>query len=335
MKIWLDLANSPQVLFFRPILSELQRRGHQTILTTRAYAQTIALADQLGYTHYQIGEHGGRGFLSLAKQNYLRAFTLAQWAKQQQFDLALSHNSYSQVLAARLLGLTAVTLMDYEHQPLNHLCFRLAQRVLIPEPFPQADVIRFGARHKAIRYPGLKEEVYLADFIPNPAYRQQVGLPTDQPLVVVRPPAPWTAYHRFENDLFDQLLTRLTQIPNAYILFLPRIPSQAESLRHLPGLHIADRVYEGPHLLYTADCAISGGGTMNRESAVLGTPTYTVFKGKMGAVDQFLIAQKKMVQLTQLSDFDRVLIERRPLPTTPPTKPGLVSFITDAILAHS
>ena len=110
----------------------------------------------------------------------------------------------------------------------------------------------------------------------------------DRPLIVVRPPAPWTAYHRFENDLFDDLLAYLGgQDRRSIALFLPRILNQVQSVSHFQNLHVAKKVFDGPDLLYCADGVISGGGTMNREAAVLGTPTYTVFKGKMGAVDQF------------------------------------------------
>lgn len=331
MKLWLDLANSPQVLFFRPILAELRRLGHDVVITTRAYAQTIQLADQLGLKHQQIGQHGGRGFWNLARQNYLRAFALAQWARGQQFDLALSHNSYSQVVAAALLRLPAVTTMDYEHQPLNHLCFRLAKRVIVPEAFPPDLLKKFGATHKTVTYPDVKEAVYLSDFVPDPNFRHLEGLPTDKPLVVIRPPAPWTAYHRFENDLFDELLVHLAQ-NGRFLLFLPRLPHQAAGLAHLPGVHVADKVYNGPNLLYHADVTISGGGTMNRESAVLGTPTYTVFKGKMGAVDHYLINQGRMVQISQPADFAQIKIEQRPKTLNFERKTALVQTITEFIV---
>ena len=308
MKIWIDLANSPQVLFFRPILSELERQGHSLDLTTRAYAQTVQLAGRLGLQHTVIGRHGGCRLAGLAGQICLRAFALARWARRRGFDLAVSHNSYSQATASRLLGVPVVTLMDYEHQPLNHLCFRLARRVIVPECFPQELLRRYGAARKTISYAGVKEQIYLAGFKPQPDFRQSEGLPVEDPLVVIRPPAPWTAYHRFENDLFDQLLGRLSRENQGCLLFLPRLPGQAESVRGLPGLRVAERVYDGPNLLYHADLVISGGGTMNREAAVLGTPTCTVFKGKLGAVDRCLIAQGRMTHLETRQDIEKVRV---------------------------
>ena len=41
-------------------------------------------------------------------------------------DVALSHNSYAQILAARALRMPVLTAMDFEHQPANHVAFRAA-----------------------------------------------------------------------------------------------------------------------------------------------------------------------------------------------------------------
>jgi len=137
MKIWIDLANSPQVLFFRPLIPEFEKRGHEVAITTRAFAQTIELANLFRMEHIPIGERGGKklGKIGLAVLN--RSWQLIKFAKEKRFDLAMSHNSYSQAIAARFLGIPFVTSMDYEHQPANHLCFRLAKKVIVPEFFPE------------------------------------------------------------------------------------------------------------------------------------------------------------------------------------------------------
>src|SRR4029078_8632448 len=90
---------------------------------------------------------------------------LRKWARGRRFDLAVSHNSYSQIIAARALRIKTVTLMDYEHQPANHLAFRFASRIIVPASFPAQSLRRYGARvGKVRRYHGTKEDVYLAEF---------------------------------------------------------------------------------------------------------------------------------------------------------------------------
>jgi predicted glycosyltransferase len=94
-----------------------------------------------------------------------------KWARDRGFDLAVSHNSYAHIAAAAALGIKSVTLMDYEHQPANHLAFRLASLVIVPRAFPDSALKRYGAsRAKVKRYDGTKEDVYLADFAPDPTF---------------------------------------------------------------------------------------------------------------------------------------------------------------------
>jgi uncharacterized protein len=337
MKIWIDLANSPQVLFFRPILSQLYCAGHDVFITSRNYAQTIALANQYGILNTPIGQHGGRKWSGIIRGNLGRVIELTMWARTKpKIDLAISHNSYTQAVAAKWLGIPFITMMDYEHQPLNHLCFRIAQRVIVPESFPDNMLRVFGSLSKARKYDGIKEEVYLADFQQKPDFLEEEGFEPEKVLVVVRPPAPWTAYHRFENALFDEVMQYLAKFNGAAIIFLPRIASQGEWARHLgiKNLIVPTKTLNGPNLLSSADVVISGGGTMNREAAVLGTPTYTVFKGRMGAVDNALIERGRMIQIAQIEDTERIRIQKKYLgQESMVCKPELVKQVTGLILS--
>src|SRR5947209_3032887 len=213
MRIWIDLANSPHVPFFHALIPEFTTRGHQIEITARDFAQTVELATKAGMVPHVIGGHGGSTFRGKAGNLVGRAAALRKWGRDRGFDLALSHNSYAQIAAAAALGIKSVTLMDYEHQPANHLAFRLASRVIVPRAFPAAELKRFGASiRKVKRYDGTKEDAYLADFSPDPMFAEilrQLGIASEDVLVVARPPARGALYHRFDNELFDDLITRL------------------------------------------------------------------------------------------------------------------------------
>jgi uncharacterized protein len=313
MNIWIDLANSPQVLFFRPLICELERRRHTVVLTTRDYAQTIPLATQYGMTHTTLGSHGGTSWLSIVTQNLKRVTELVSWVRTQpRVDLAVSHNSYSQAIAAARLGMPFVTLMDYEHQPANHLCFRLARRVIVPECFPEARLQQFGAARKVRKYAGIKEQIYLADFEPTPNYLESLGVSTDKPVVVMRPPAPWAAYHRkFRDTLFDDVLETVTA-QDVTVIFTPRVSAQAEQIRGRNFKNVwIPQVLDGPNLMYHADAVISGGGTMNREAGVLGTPAYTVFQGKLAAADEWLVERGRLRQVTRAEEMGAIGFKER------------------------
>src|SRR5436190_12757987 len=175
MRIWIDLANSPHVPFFKALTAKFAELGHEIETTARDFAETVPLANAAGFSPHVVGEYGRRQVSAKAGNLLNRAWSLATWARKRAFNLAVSHNSYSQILAARALRIRTVTLMDYEYQPANHLAFRLSSRIIVPASFPSERLRRYGASAgKVRRYHGTKEDVYLADFHVDPSFAKQL-----------------------------------------------------------------------------------------------------------------------------------------------------------------
>lgn len=335
MRIWIDLATPPQVIFFRPILQCLVQKGHELLITAQDYAQTVPLVERYNLPAVRIGRHGGHGIRRKAAASFGRAAHLARWAySRRPIDLAVSHNSYTQALAARVLGIRTVNLMDYEHQPMNHLSFRLAHRVIVPECFPEEVIARCGASKKTVRYPGFKEQVYLSDFSPTECLLKELQVQPDRVTIAMRPPSTWTMYHlAVKNDLFHGLLSILAGREDTFIILLPRIPEQGEVVkqRGFPNVWIPAKPLDGPTLVYASDLVISAGGTMNREAAVLGTPAYTVFMGKSAAVDRELMKRGRMVSITNPGDIKKINVEKKDHSKALRNR-GLAECVTNLIL---
>src|SRR5215210_117079 len=320
MLIWIDLANSPHVPFFRALAGEFRARGHEVVLTAREFAQTVELAEAAGLRPEVVGGHGGGKLAGKAGNLLDRAWALARWARGRGFGLAVSHNSYSQVLAARASGLRAVTLMDYEHQPANHLAFRLASRVVVPESFPAEALRRCGAGERKVRrYRGIKEDVYLADFAPDPGFAgllmKKFGIDVSRDtLVVVRPPAREALYHRFENELFGELLARLLASPNVRVLLLARSDAQREEIVarfQSDNLFAPREALDGANLVAAADLVVSAGGTMNREAAALGVPAATIYAGKWAAIDEQLVTEGRLLRISSSEEIRSLSAEKK------------------------
>ena len=157
MNVWIDLANAPHVPFFKPIIERMGELGHHVEVTFRDFNNTVELARTMGIGGATIGVHGGKRNVGKLSNLVGRALSLRSFAAGRHFDLAVSHNSYPHVVAARLLRVPSVTMMDYEGQPANHIAFRLANAVIVPDFFPDAALARFGARSRKIsRYSGFK-----------------------------------------------------------------------------------------------------------------------------------------------------------------------------------
>jgi predicted glycosyltransferase len=314
MRIWIDLANSPHVPFFRPLANEFTRRGHEVVVTARQFAETVPLAEAAGFAPEVIGGHGGAKLSGKAGNLVGRGLELARWARGKQIDLAVSHNSYSQILAARALSLRCVTLMDYEHQPANHLAFRLASRVIVPRAFPDAALTRFGATAaKVKRYEGIKEDVYLASFAPDPDFEKELnglGIDARDILVTARPPASEALYHRFENQLFDRLIDSLLELPAVKLVLLPRNEWQRQYYaRH--KIIIPAAPLDGSNLIARSDLVVSAGGTMNREAATLGVPAASIYLGEWAAIDQQLVNEGRLQRIATETDVRDLRIEKK------------------------
>jgi len=317
MRIWIDLANSPHVPFFHALRPEFAARDHQVEITARDFAQTVELATNAGMMPHVIGGHGGGTFRGKAGNLVGRAASLRKWARDRGFDLAVSHNSYAQIAAAAALGIKSVTLMDYEHQPANHLAFRLASSVIVPRAFPAKELRKYGASMRKVhRYHGIKEDVYLADFTPDPNFRRtlvELGVAGEDVLVVARPPAREALYHRFENGLFDELINHLSSGNRVKIILLPRSAAQRSAFaqRALPNVLIPTQVLDGANLIAAADLVVSAGGTMNREAAALGVPAGSVYAGEWAAIDEELVHEGRLQKIGSREDFEKLSVAKK------------------------
>ncbi len=322
MKIWIDLSNSPHPLLFAPIVRRLEDGGHAVLLTARDNAQTVALARERWRQVEVIGGESPGGKPAKAAAIARRIQDLRSWASRSRPDVALSHNSYAQIVAGRSLAIPVVTAMDYEHQPANHLAFRLARAVLVPEVIPPSVLRGQGASSsKVVSYAGLKEELYIGDFEPDPAILDKVGI-SARPgtLVVFRTPPSRALYHSSANPLFVEALRTLGLQDDLVCVVLPRHPEQVAAIQQLglgnciiPGAAIDSR-----SLMYAADAMIGAGGTMTREAALMGIPTWTLFAGRPPAVDGWLERQGMLARLTRADQLS-ALAPRPDPPRSPAT----------------
>jgi predicted glycosyltransferase len=312
--VWIDVSNSPQVPFFKPLIALLKSRGHAVELTTRDYAQTLELLRLHGIPHEVVGPpHGGASALRKVRAMAARVPALRRFAKGRGFDLALSHASHELQLAARSLGIPSAYAFDYEFARVQHgLGSRAARRVLVPEAIPQRRLDLLGARaSKVRRYPGIKEEYYLSGFEPDAAVLDELGIERERVLAVVRTPPEVSLYHRHGNPLFADVLERLGSDSSVQAIVLPRTEAQRELIRArggLPSLVFPERAVDAQSLVALSDLVVSAGGTMNREAVALGVPVYTTFAGRIGAVDEELIREGRLRSLRSAQDLP---IEKR------------------------
>jgi uncharacterized protein len=298
-RIWLDMANSPHPVLFRSLSKEMCARGHELALTVRDHGQTRDLTLATWPEAQVIGGESPGSRAANVRALTARAVGLRRWAAGRPIDVAVSLNSYAQIFAARLAGIPAITLMDYEYQPANHLSFRLARRIAVPSVFPSSRLRRYGASEaRVIRFDGFKEEFYLdADYEEDAS---PLFASDGRTRVLLRPPAEGSLYHPLANPAFDELVVEAARRPDLEVVLLPRLSRHRERYAALDGVRIVEQAVDGLAALASADVFIGAGGTMSREAALLGLRAYTMLGAQLPAVDRALMERGRLHDLRRL-----------------------------------
>jgi len=306
-KIWIDLDNSPHVPFFRPIIAELEKKGYCTLVTIRRAFQVRELADKYNLHYKCVGRHHGKNKIIKLLGLFFRATQLMPTVIKERPKLALSLGSRAQMIVTKILRIPSVFIFDYEYA--KHFSFTAPRWTMGPELVPDADIEYKNTQ--VIRYPGIKEDVYVPYFTPDPVIVNEIGLDKTKLLITMRPPATEAHYHNPQSeDLFNAAVDFFGQKGNICMVLLPRNDKQkASSKKRWPEwsangkIIIPDHVVDGLNLMWHSDLVISGGGTMNREAAALGVPVYSIFRGKIGAIDRYLADKGKLILLESVEDI--------------------------------
>jgi predicted glycosyltransferase len=216
--------------------------------------------------------------------------------------LALSHGSRSQVIAAKMLGIRSVVITDYEHA--KGIAIIRPNVLIVPEVV--AATVDRSLLNRTRTYPGIKEDVYVPDFRPDKKILESLGLHEEWILVTIRPPATEAHYHNPESEiLFNDVVEFLGSQDKLQMVLLPRNEKkQGDFIKERwskwcseKKIIIPEKVVDGLNLIWHSDLVVSGGGTMNREAAALGVPVYSIFRGKIGAVDHYLEKTGRLVMI--------------------------------------
>jgi len=290
--IWIDLENSPHVLFFNPIVNELKKRGWKVLVTVRDYAQVIGLCNLFHLEYTKIGHHYGKNKIAKSVGLVVRSLQLLPVLMKEKPCIAVSHGSRSQIVVSNLVGLPTIMMYDYEYT--KKIPFFRPTLAIVPEMLRDEDVK--DSADRISRYPGIKEDVYAANLVPDSSILKQLGIHEEELIITIRPPATEAHYHNSKSDeLFSAVMNHIIRTSNTKIIIMPRTEKQrheiqttwAESVRN-SQIIMPEQVVDGLNLIWHSDIVISAGGTMIREAAALSVPAYSIFGGKIGAVDRYL-----------------------------------------------
>ncbi len=332
---WFDLDNSPHVPLFRPIFAELQKRNKAYFITARDFAQTKDLLTLWNISHALLGKHGGKGKLGKIVNLFQRAQALTRAVQGKPVNLAVSHGSRTQLVAAKRLGIPAVLMLDYEYTEAR-IFNTLASYLLMPAFIPERRLSETGFKlQKVVRYTGFKEEIYMHDFVPDAGFRKSLPIDPGTILITLRPPSLLGNYHDEKSEaLFRACLDCFSAYKNTHCLIVNRTHAERKLLNNglleKKNISFLSRPVDGLQLLWASDIVVSGGGTMNREAALLGVPTYSIFTGRRPYLDEYLHEQGRLAFIDDVRQIENIpLAKRTANGSFQPSNRQLAAQITD------
>ena len=286
--IWFDITNVPHVNFLLPIIRKYEQE-FDMVFSLRDFAETKGLFEKrIGKPYVEAGQHQGGNKLKKLMGLIKRIVTLHKQVPD--FDIKISVGGDSSSPVAWRRRKMAVTFDDNETSP-NWMYAPFTNLAFWPKVINPTILNKQGFKNNLYQYNGYKEDFYLADYQPNPAFLEQ--LPFEH-YVVVRPENIKASYVEGRQSIVPELLKQL-DAAGYNILFLPRYESDKDYANGIKNIYIPKEAVNGLDACYYADAILTGAGTMAREAACLGVPSVSFFAGAhLLAVDQSLVDAGKM-----------------------------------------
>jgi predicted glycosyltransferase len=187
-------------------------------------------------------------------------------------------------------------LNDTPHaEAVARLTISLTEFVVYPESIDQSLFSQYG-KSEFISYQGVDEILWTRDFLPQATVLDKLEL-SEETFIVLRCEESKAAYFQKmypENTPGQTVLGSMIEYvkkahPDLKIVAFPRYPEQEDQLSEM-GVIIPDHSVDTLSLVAYAHLVITGGGTMGREAALLGTPSIYYFPKEL-AVSSFLSNQ--------------------------------------------
>lgn len=285
MKIWFEALTGKQALLFHYIALHFERMGHQTVFTTRRYDYVESNLKRLGRTQfYSIGTYGGASLKDKLISGTQRILKLAEIMDREKPDLLITLASPDATRTAFGLAIPVIQINDTPHaRAVARLTLAISEALVHPEAIKSDAFRRYGAS-EIHTYKGVDEVLWIKDFKPNSSVLDEIGL-EPYSYIVVRCEESKAAYFR---EMYPEIPAGSTIVVDIIrklkergldlkIVVFPRYEEQYQLLKDFNNVIIPDESVDTLSVLYYASAAMTGGGTMGREGAMLGTPTLYTF----------------------------------------------------------
>jgi len=330
--VWFDLVTPKSVLFFAPIIREIQKK-HKVLITTRGgegYKETTELLDLYEFNYYCIGNFGGGELKDKLHASISRQFQFLDYISHQEISKLVCLSSVDAVRVAFGLGIPVynfydIPLSDYKTNfkralPQARLTIPLATKMFKPFVVPDEVILRFGLdKEQIVEYGFIDPLIWLDDFKFNKEYVNELykkyGIDRRKFTILVREEEYKACYVNKKYPFLYEALPKIYKKFDANIILIPRYESQYLK-REFPFAYVIEEKIFLQHLLKDVDLFIGGGGTINTESCFLGTPTIST-RSFISHYDKWQIDNNLMVWTNdegELIKFVELAMQKKLIP---------------------
>ena len=306
LNIWIDIKNSHEPAFFKPFLAEFA--DYDFFISSREYAEIQKLLNKLHIENKVIGRHYGGLIINKMLGLIIRNTSL--FFKVPKFDISLSHGSVNSIHVAKMRLKRVINFTDNEKASFgNKISFRFVDYLITPTAISVDSLVKQGAKEEnVIQYNGFKEDVYVADFRPDPNFLDD--LPFDD-FITIRPEALQAAYvSKNAKTIVPQLLSEFVK-ENVNVLYLPRYPEDKAYAKGYDNVYIPPEPLNGLDVCYYTKAVLTGSGTFAREAACMGTPAVSFFPEILLAVDQKMVNDSRMFHSRDPKEIVRYVLNSK------------------------
>jgi len=289
--VWFDALTPKQALLMAMCKFKFESLGYDTVLTTRVHDCNTWLLDQLNISYIVVGEYGGasrEGKLRASLERSLKLFNVINDLEEK----PCLHVSLSSPDATRIafgLGIPIILFNDTPHSIyVNRLTLPLADKIIVPEAVPKEAFSYAVSPSKIVHYGGVDEFAWMKNFKPNISVLDELDLSVDDRIVLVRSEEVKAAYYPRSGMVPTLIFVRklLNRLSDIKIVYLPRYEDQRKFvLKSFHDVIVPSGAIDSRSLAYYSCLVVSGGGTVVRESALLGVPSLCLFRSRLHVND--------------------------------------------------
>jgi predicted glycosyltransferase len=269
--IWLDAVTPKDSLLIYALLPALKEKGYDTIITAKRQTQTTDVLELLGIPYTCVGKYGETLREKLVEEQKRTLEFVKLFDKVGLPKVLWTHGDVSAIRTAFGLQIPIVYSNDTPHAVhVARLVCPLVDWLIAPICFGKS-WSKFGIpKYKILLYDGVEEVAWLTKPIAKkPDFLE--ALSGKDNVILFRNVEYKASYCKDVKVDVWQLVEELSKI--ATVIYLPRYEEEKEKLKNFGNVLVPDKPLLTFQILPFVDLVVGSGGTICRESALLGIPT--------------------------------------------------------------